>query len=55
MANKDIKWETVEDVNFGLDFGLWKNKISGSLEYYQKTTKDMLFLKQFPTYSGFPA
>lgn len=55
MANKDIKWETVEDVNFGLDFGLLKNKISGSLEYYQKTTKDMLFLKQFPTYSGFPS
>ncbi len=55
MANQDIRWEVVEDVNFGLDFGLWKNKISGTLEYYQKTTKDMLFLKQFPTYSGFPA
>ncbi len=55
MANKDIKWETVEDVSFGLDFGLWKNKITGSLEYYQKKTEDMLFLKQFPTYSGFPA
>jgi TonB-linked SusC/RagA family outer membrane protein len=54
MANKDIKWEIVEDVNFGLDFGLWKNKLTGSLEYYEKTTKDMLFLKQFPTYSGFP-
>ncbi|MEM0578402.1 SusC/RagA family TonB-linked outer membrane protein [Flavobacterium polysaccharolyticum] len=54
MANKDIKWETVEDINFGLDFGLWKNKVSGSIEYYEKTTKDMLFLKQFPTYSGFP-
>jgi TonB-linked SusC/RagA family outer membrane protein len=55
MANKDIRWEMVEDVNFGLDFGLWKNKISGTLEYYQKTTKDMLFVKQFPTYSGFPS
>ncbi|MCD9576935.1 SusC/RagA family TonB-linked outer membrane protein [Flavobacterium soyae] len=54
MANKDIKWETVEDVSFGIDFGLWKNKLSGSLEYYQKKTNDMLFLKQFPTYSGFP-
>jgi len=54
MANKDIKWETVEDVSFGLDFGLWKNKLSGSLEYYQKKTEDMLFKKQFPTYSGFP-
>lgn len=55
MANKDIRWEIVEDINFGLDFGLWKNKISGTLEYYQKTTKDMLFVKQFPTYSGFPS
>nr|WP_315203348.1 TonB-dependent receptor [uncultured Flavobacterium sp.] len=54
MANKDIKWETVEDFNIGLDFGLWKNKISGTLEYYEKTTNDMLFKKQFPTYSGFP-
>ncbi|SFD54121.1 SusC/RagA family TonB-linked outer membrane protein [Flavobacterium phragmitis] len=54
MANKDIKWETVEDMSFGLDFGFWKNKLSGSLEYYKKKTNDMLFLKQFPTYSGFP-
>lgn len=54
MANKDIKWETVEDINFGIDFGLWKNKLSGSIEYYEKTTEDMLFKKQFPTYSGFP-
>ncbi|MDA6070109.1 TonB-dependent receptor [Flavobacterium sp. AC] len=54
MANKDIKWETVEDISFGLDFGFWKNKLSGSLEYYQKKTNDMLFKKQFPTYSGFP-
>lgn len=54
MANKDIKWETVEDMSFGIDFGLWKNKLSGSLEYYQKKTNDMLFLKQFPAYSGFP-
>ncbi|REH01612.1 SusC/RagA family TonB-linked outer membrane protein [Flavobacterium aquicola] len=54
MANRDIKWETVEDVNFGLDFGLFRNKISGTIEYYEKTTKDMLFLKQFPTSSGFP-
>ncbi|MBZ4034047.1 TonB-dependent receptor [Flavobacterium sp. 17A] len=54
MANKDIKWETVEDMSFGIDFGFWKNKVSGSLEYYKKQTHDMLFLKQFPTYSGFP-
>jgi len=54
LANKDIKWETVEDINFGLDFSLLKNKLSGSLEYYEKKTIDMLFRKQFPTYAGFP-
>jgi len=54
LANKDIKWETVEDINFGLDFSLLKNKLSGSLEYYEKKTIDMLFKKQFPSYAGFP-
>ena len=54
LANKNIKWETVEDINFGLDFSLLQNKLSGSLEYYEKKTIDMLFRKQFPTYAGFP-
>lgn len=54
LANKDIKWETVEDLNFGLDFSLLNNKLSGSIEYYEKKTIDMIFRKQFPTYAGFP-
>jgi TonB-linked SusC/RagA family outer membrane protein len=54
LKNEDIKWETVEDISFGLDFGLWKNKLSGSVEYYIKNTKDMLFSKPYPYYSGYP-
>jgi TonB-dependent starch-binding outer membrane protein SusC len=54
LANKDIKWETVEDINFGLDFSLLKNKFSGSLEYYEKKTIDMIFLKQYPLSAGYP-
>lgn len=54
IANKDIKWETVEDLNFGIDFSLFNNKISGSLEYYEKKTIDMLFLKDYPAYAGYP-
>ncbi|ROH96145.1 SusC/RagA family TonB-linked outer membrane protein [Chryseobacterium daecheongense] len=39
-ANPDLKWEVVEQTNIGTDFSLWKNKLYGSLEYYNKTTKD---------------
>jgi TonB-linked SusC/RagA family outer membrane protein len=54
VPNKDIKWETVEDINTGVDFGLFKNKISGTIEYYSKTTENMLFQKSYPNYSGYP-
>ena len=54
VPNRDIKWETVEDLNSGIDFGFFQNKLTGSLEFYTKTTKDMLFQKAYPVYSGFP-
>jgi hypothetical protein len=55
VPNKDIKWETVEDVNAGIDFGLYKNKLSGTIEYYVKNTENMLFQKAYPNYSGYPS
>lgn len=54
IKNEDIRWETVEDFNTGIDFSLFKGKLSGSLEYYVKNTKNMLFQKAYPSYSGFP-
>ncbi|SHN33435.1 TonB-dependent receptor [Chitinophaga sp. CF418] len=39
-ANPGLKWELVEQYNIGVDFDLWKGKLYGSLEYYNKTTKD---------------
>ncbi len=42
MGNDDLKWETTTQYNAGLDFGLWNNRISGSIEYYNKLTEDML-------------
>ena len=38
----DLKWETTTTNNIGLDFGFLKNRISGSVEFYQKKTKDLL-------------
>ncbi|PWD98472.1 SusC/RagA family TonB-linked outer membrane protein [Marinilabilia rubra] len=54
MKNEDIKWETVEDINLGTDFTLFRSQIDGSLEYYQKKTKDMIFQLPYPNYSGYP-
>jgi len=41
-ANPDLKWEETSEVNIGLDFAFFNSRISGSLEVYQKNTKDLL-------------
>ena len=41
-ANPDLGWEEVRELNIGLDFGLLKNRINGSLEVYRKRTTDLV-------------
>nr|WP_297307117.1 SusC/RagA family TonB-linked outer membrane protein [uncultured Flavobacterium sp.] len=41
LANPFLKWETVEQANIGLDFGVWNSRLRGSVDVYQKTTKDL--------------
>lgn len=38
----NIKWEETVTANIGLDFGFAKNRITGSFDYYKRTTKDLL-------------
>lgn len=40
--DKDIKWETTQTTNIGLDFGFFKNRITGSIDVYKKKTEDLL-------------
>jgi iron complex outermembrane receptor protein len=40
--NPDLKWEENAEVNIGIDFGFNRNKIAGSIEYYYKSTYDLL-------------
>ncbi|HOZ76840.1 MAG TPA: SusC/RagA family TonB-linked outer membrane protein [Ferruginibacter sp.] len=40
----NIKWETTTTTNIGVDFGFFSNRITGSVEVYQKKTKDLLSL-----------
>ncbi|PJJ62579.1 SusC/RagA family TonB-linked outer membrane protein [Chryseobacterium geocarposphaerae] len=53
MANKNVKWETATSKNLGLDFGLFKGKVYGTLDLYQTDTKDLLLLAKIPQTSGY--
>ncbi len=41
--NPDIKWEETTTIEFGLDYGLFDNKVSGTLGVFQKNSNDLLF------------
>jgi len=53
IANPDLKWETSEQINIGLDFGFLQNRITGSLDWYTKDTRDMLLSLPIPRSTGF--
>lgn len=42
LANPDLKWETSTEYNLGLDYGFFKNRISGSIELFKKVISDLL-------------
>jgi TonB-dependent starch-binding outer membrane protein SusC len=46
--NPDLRWEKSQEINLGLDFGFFKNRISGSIDVYNKKTKDMLWYYNVP-------
>jgi TonB-linked SusC/RagA family outer membrane protein len=48
-ANPEIKWESVTSLNLGLDFTLFSSAIDGSVDWYNRKTKDMLFPVQLPS------
>lgn len=53
IPNPDLKWETTEQLNIGLDFGIINNRVSGGLDYFQKKTTDMLLNLPIPQSTGF--
>lgn len=42
-ANPDLKWETTGMFNVGLDYGLFNGRLSGTIEFYNKKTKDLIW------------
>ncbi|GBU08821.1 SusC/RagA family TonB-linked outer membrane protein [Bacteroidales bacterium] len=53
MANKELKWERTSSINFGLDFSLFADRLSGSLEAYKTTTNNLLVDRSLPEIIGF--
>ena len=47
--NPDLRWEKTTEINIGLDFGFFNNRISGSFDVYNKKTSDMLWDYSVPT------
>ena len=53
LGNPDLKWERTRGFNAGLDFTLFRNKLSGAFDYYNNNTYDLLFGVNIPTITGF--
>lgn len=54
LGNANIKWETAESSNIGIDATFLNQRLLFSFEYYDKTTKDMLLAAPMPKYMGYP-
>jgi TonB-linked SusC/RagA family outer membrane protein len=53
LGNADLSWESNVSFNAGVDYGLLNNRVSGSVDYYIRTTKDLLLNVPLPGTSGF--
>ncbi|MES2777355.1 MAG: SusC/RagA family TonB-linked outer membrane protein [Bacteroidota bacterium] len=53
LGNDDLKWESVYGLNLGLDFSLLGKRINGSVDWYSKYTKNLIFPLSIPSTSGF--
>lgn len=53
LSNPDLGWESTQQTDFGIDFGLFKNRISGEIDYYIKKTRNLLMDQPIPGTSGY--
>ena len=51
--NPNLKWESTTQTDLGLDVGLFKGRLTASIDYYVRKTDDLLLSRQLPTNSGF--
>ncbi len=52
VANALLSWETSSETNFGFDFGLFEGRVTGTVDLYNKDSKDLLYQRSLPLVSG---
>ena len=52
LANEELTWETAKSLDFGVDFGFWKNRLSGSIDYFNRVTDGLIFSVPQPLSNG---
>ncbi|WP_262247818.1 SusC/RagA family TonB-linked outer membrane protein [Parapedobacter soli] len=53
LPNNDLRWERTRGSNAGLDFEIFGGRVSGNVEYYQTTTRDLIWNMELPVLTGF--
>lgn len=53
FPNSNLRWEKSNQFNTGIDFGILDNRISGSIDYYNTLTTDLLLTEQIPSTTGY--
>lgn len=53
LGNPNLEWEKTKSLNLGLDFGVLNNRLSGSIDVYDKKTSDLLIGQTLPNVSGY--
>jgi len=53
LSNPTLGWERTREVNLGLEFSMFNNRVDFTVEGYRRVTQDLLFPRQLPTASGF--
>ncbi len=52
LANPDLTWETSEQIDIGVDFGFLDDRLTLTFDWFDKQTKDLLFIQDVPDYIG---
>ena len=53
LANRNLRWETTYQTNVGVDFAMWRNRVNGSVDIYDKSTHNLLLYADVPPSIGF--
>jgi len=52
IANATLRWEKTQEINLGLDYGIFNNRVSGTIDVYNRLSDDLLMSQELPRESG---